>query len=328
MSLPAFLITPGEPAGIGIDVTLKAAQQSFAAALTVIGDPAVFKQRATQLGLTTRFIECDLTARLPHQPGVVHIHPVSFPDKVIPGQLNPHNAQTALSSLQLATDACLTGHAQGLVTGPIHKGIMNDAGIPFSGHTEFLANACQVSQTVMLFVVDQLKAALVTTHIPLQDVTRAITTEKIIQVVTLLHHGLKKYFHLANPNILIAGINPHAGEGGYLGKEEIMVLQPALAELRQQGISLIGPLPADTLFTPAVLQQGDAVLGMYHDQILPVIKHIGFDRAVNVTLGLPFLRTSVDHGTALDLAGTGAANEGSMIAAINLAISRQPSSNG
>lgn len=328
MPIPAFLITPGDPAGIGIDVTLKAAQQPFDAALIVVGDPIVFRERAAQLGINIKLHECDLSADAPHIAGSLHIHPVPFHGKVIAGKLNKEHAATVLASLKLATDACLAGKAAGLITGPIHKGVMNEAGIPFTGHTEFLATACGAKQTVMLFVVDQLKAALVTTHIPLQQVTSAITPEKLVQVITIMQHGLQQYFHITNPTLLIAGINPHAGENGYIGKEELTVLNPTLEKLRQQGASLIGPLPADTIFTPTVLTQGDAVLGMYHDQILPVIKQIGFDRAVNMTLGLPFIRTSVDHGTALDLAGTGLANAGSMVAAINLAISTQPSLNG
>jgi len=329
MSLPRILITPGEPAGIGPDVLIQAAQQSWPVELIAISDPALLTARARALHLPLSLIECSLQdkGRVPHQAGTLRILPIRFTTAVIPGQLEPANAATVIQTLRFAAEACLAKTADAIVTGPVHKGILNEAGIPFTGHTEFFAEIAGVRQTVMLFVVDQVKAALVTTHLPLKDVAAAVTAEKIAGVCTILQQGLRQYFHLAAPRILIAGLNPHAGENGHMGKEELVVIEPALEKLRQQGLQITGPLPADTIFTPGVLNTGDAVLGMYHDQILPVIKFMGFDRAVNMTLGLPFIRTSVDHGTALALAGTGKANPGSLMAAIKLAISTQPSSN-
>lgn len=332
MKLPRIVITPGEPAGIGPDVLLQAAQSPWDAELIAIADPVVLGVRAHAIKSPVKIIECSLedAERVPHQPGTLRVYPVQFLDAVVPGKLNLHNTPVVIQSLQMAADACMKHLADAIVTGPIHKGILNDAGIPFTGHTEFLAQAAGVKQTVMLFVVDQLKTALLTTHLPLNKVAEAVTHDKLISVLTILHHDLKKYFGIASPRILITGLNPHAGENGHLGKEEIEIITPALNELRKRGMQLEGPLPADTTFTPDMLKTADAVLGMYHDQVLPVIKHIGFDRAVNMTLGLPFVRTSVDHGTALDLAGSGKTNDGSMRAAIKLAINAAalPSSDG
>ena len=329
MTPPRILITPGEPAGIGPDVVIQAAQQNWPAELIALTDPTVLAARAQAIGLPLKIIECDLAdaQRTAHKAGSLRVHPLPFIEPVIAGQLNTAHAKTLLQALTLAADTCRAQAADALVTGPVHKGIINEAGIRFTGHTEFLAENCSVAQTVMLFVIDDIKAALATTHIPLKDVSAAITLEKLTTVLTIMHHDLKKYFGIQSPRILVAGLNPHAGENGHMGQEELTVIQPALDLLRTNGIHTDGPLPADTIFTPAILQSGDAVLGMYHDQILPVIKQMGFDRAVNMTLGLPFLRTSVDHGTALSLAGKGGANAGSLIAAIKLAISIQPSSN-
>ena len=322
MAYARILITPGEPAGIGPDVLIQAAQQAFPAELIAITDPALIAERARALHLPIKIIECDLAdaERIPHQPGTLRIHRVTFSGLVTAGQLNKNHARDVLRSLQIAADACLHQQADGIVTGPVHKGIINDAGVTFTGHTEFFAQAANVAQTVMLFIVDDLKAALLTTHLPLKAVPAAITPAKLQAVLTILNHDLKKYFQINAPRILVAGLNPHAGEDGHMGREEIDIIKPVLEQLRQQGLCIDGPLPADTIFTPDVLQRGDVVLGMYHDQILPVIKYVGFDRAVNMTLGLPFVRTSVDHGTALDIAGKGGANAGSLCAAINLAI--------
>lgn len=322
MKLSRILITPGEPAGIGPDVLIQAAQRSWNADLIAVTDPDLIAKRAREINLPLKIIECDLAQqeRLPHQPGTLRIHPVKFADQTIAGKLNIKNAYAVLECLQIAANACMEKFADAMVTGPVHKAIMNNAGIAFTGHTEYLAQLAGVKQTVMLFVVDQLKAALVTTHIPLQKVAAAITTEKLSAILTILNNDLKKYFHLSAPRILVAGLNPHAGEAGHLGTEEINIIAPALEKLRKEGLKLEGPLPADTIFTADILQNADAVVGMYHDQILPVIKYIGFDRAVNMTLGLPFLRTSVDHGTALDIAGSGSTNPGSMCAAIQTAI--------
>lgn len=320
MITPRLLITPGEPAGIGPDVLIQAVQQMWNAELIAIADPTLLTERAKQLNLPLTLIPADLTQ--PPQSsfaGTLRILPVALRAPVTAGTLNADNAAYVLETLDVATDLCLAKKANALVTGPVHKEIMNQAGITFSGHTEYLAQKANVKQTIMLFVVGNLKAALVTTHIPLRAVPDAITREKLILFIELLHRNLQTTFAIKQPRIAVAGLNPHAGEGGYLGREEIEVITPTLNTLREKGLMIEGPLPADTLFTPHNLTQFDVVVGMYHDQILPVIKHIGFDKAVNVTLGLPFLRTSVDHGTALSLAGTHQTNAGSMKEAIKLA---------
>lgn len=323
MNLARILITPGEPAGIGPDVLIASAQKPWDADFIAITDPILMAERAESLKLPLQIIECDINdqKRIAHQPGSLRIHPVTFPGKIAPGKLNIENSPAVMQCLQIAADACMNHQADAVVTGAINKAIINDAGIAFTGHTEFFAEAAGVTQTVMLFVVDNIKAALLTTHLPLKNVPAAITGEKLCSVLNILNDDLKKYFHINHPHILVAGLNPHAGEQGHLGHEEIDIITPALTQLRQQGLQLEGPLPADTIFTQALLHKADAILGMYHDQILPVIKYMGFDRAVNMTLGLPFIRTSVDHGTALDIAGSGRANAGSMCAAIALAIS-------
>ena len=234
--------------------------------------------------------------------------------------MNQENAAYVISCLEQATQYCLKGDAHALVTGPVHKSIINDAGIEFSGHTEFLAHRCHVSHVIMLFVTNQMKVALATTHLPLSQVAQAITTEKLISLLHLLHAELQTRFQIKNPHIIVCGLNPHAGEQGHLGREEIETIEPALNALRKQGLTITGPLPADTVFTEKYLKNADAILAMYHDQALPVVKYQGFGNAVNVTLGLPIIRTSVDHGTALDIAGTGKADAGSLEAAIKLAI--------
>lgn len=316
-----LLITPGEPAGIGPDITVQLAQQSFPAELIVVADPSLLASRAKLLGLPLNIIECDLRAAPePHLSGTIKVIPESLNAPVTPGKLNSANAEYVMRTLKTAAALCLKNQADGIVTGPVHKGVMNDAGIAFSGHTEFFAECCDVTQTVMLFVVDELKVALVTTHLPLCEVSKAITREKLQSVLAILNAELKRQFHLSSPHILVCGLNPHAGENGYLGREEIDTITPVLNELRAGGDALEGPLPADTIFTQQVLQRADAVLAMYHDQALPLVKYLGFGSAVNVTLGLPFIRTSVDHGTALDIAGSGAADAGSMVAAVKLAM--------
>jgi 4-hydroxythreonine-4-phosphate dehydrogenase len=320
-SLNRILLTPGEPAGIGPDITLELAQQSWPAELVVIADPDLLSARAAQLGLSLHLLECDLqTPPKAHQAGTLNILPVKLNAEVQTGKLNPANADYVIRTLDLAASLCLQKKASGIVTGPVHKGIINQAGIAFTGHTEFFAQQSHVSHTVMLFVVDQLKVALATTHLPLADVPAAITKERLALVLDTLIHGLTQQFQLASPRILVCGLNPHAGEGGYLGREEIDVISPVLQTFREQDYLIEGPLPADTIFTPKHLQQADAVLAMYHDQALPLVKYVGFGHAVNVTLGLPFIRTSVDHGTALDMAGSGHANAGSMKEALALCI--------
>jgi len=235
-----------------------------------------------------------------------------------PGVLNPASSGYVLETLRLAAEGCLSGDFDGMVTAPVHKGVINEAGIAFSGHTEFLQELCGVERVVMMLATEDLRVALVTTHLPLKDVSAAITPQRLTQVTRILNADLKTFFGIEQPRILVTGLNPHAGEGGHLGREEIETIEPTLAQLRAEGIQLTGPLPADTLFTPHWLDNADAVLAMYHDQGLPVLKFQGFGRAVNITLGLPIVRTSVDHGTALDLAGTGTADSGSLHTAIRV----------
>lgn len=322
MMLPKrIVVTPGEPAGIGPDVTIQLAQQAIAAELIVIADPSLLRERAQQLGLPLQLIECDLTSPpVLHQAGTLKILSVPMKGKSEAGKLNTQHAAYVIETLEKAAALCLEKKAAAVVTGPVNKSIINEAGIAFTGHTEFFAQQAHVDHTVMLFVVDQLKVALATTHLPLSEVPKAIQKERLRVVLSILSDGLKKQFGIAAPRILVCGLNPHAGENGYLGREEIEVISPLLQEMRTEGHCLQGPLPADTIFTPHHLQQGDAVLAMYHDQALPLVKYLGFNHAVNVTLGLPFIRTSVDHGTALDIAGKGKADAGSMKAATQLAI--------
>lgn len=311
-------ITPGEPAGIGPDLVIQLAQSHLIDNWIVIADPELLKRRAALLGIP---IQLQTVGRdfAPARKGALRILPVALARTEIPGQVDPANAKYVLSTLQRATDGCLNGEFSALVTGPVHKGVINEAGIPFSGHTEFLAERCGGTHPVMLLAAGQLRVALATTHLPLVKVGPAITKERLIRVLRILHHDLHARFHLERPRILVCGLNPHAGEGGHLGREEIDVIAPVIEDLRLEGLDLVGPLPADTLFTPRYLNQADAVLAMYHDQGLPVLKYAGFGQAVNITLGLPLIRTSVDHGTALSLAGSGQAETSSLAAAIDVA---------
>ena len=326
--IPRIVITPGEPAGIGPDLTLQLASRDWPVQLVVCADRELLQARAAQLGLSVTLDDYSAhQPALPQQAGsltVVH-EPLCAP--VVPGQTDVRNSDYVLRTLSRASEGCLSGEFAALVTGPVHKGIINQAGIPFSGHTEFFAERAGCHKVVMMLATAELRVALATTHLPLKEVSAAITRDNLHEVITILHHDLQHKFHLPEPRILVCGLNPHAGEGGHMGREEIDVIEPALEELRQRGITLIGPLPADTLFQPKYLQNADAVLAMYHDQGLPVLKFQGFDRAVNITLGLPFFRTSVDHGTALELAGLGKADPGSFITAITLATNMIKSSN-
>ncbi len=308
--------TPGEPAGIGPDLTILLAAQGKLDQITAIANPELLLDRAKTLGIDLELTEFPNQASSPQTLSIV---PVSLPKKVITGQLDTGNAQYVLDTLDRATHGCLSGEFSALITGPIHKGNINAAGIPFTGHTEYLANLCDDPRPVMMLTADSLRVALATTHLPLKDVSAAITDANLEEVITILHRDLVRRFKIAEPEILVCGLNPHAGEDGYLGMEEIDTIIPTLERLRLRGINLIGPLPADTLFTPRYLKQADAVLAMYHDQGLPVLKYAGFGHAINVTLGLKIIRTSVDHGTALDLAGTRNVQTGSLIAAIDLA---------
>ncbi len=323
-NIPRIMVTVGEPAGIGPDIILLAAEKNFAAELVVICDPNLLQSRAKG-HITFHDIDLDQPPRL-HKPGQLNVLPIALKTPSVPGQLNALNAPFVIEALNIAIDTCITKKADAMVTGPVNKFVINEAGIPFTGHTEFLCEKTKSADVLMLFVVDTLKVALQTVHLPLSHVPHAITTEKIVKKIKLLDHELKKVFNIPHPKILIAGLNPHAGESGYLGREEIDIIKPAIDLLRLENILIEGPLPADTIFTQKYLKNCDAILAMYHDQALPVIKYLGFDRAVNMTLGLPIIRTSVDHGTALDIAGTDFANAGSLIHAIELAI--QLSSSG
>ncbi|RUS01288.1 4-hydroxythreonine-4-phosphate dehydrogenase PdxA [Pectobacterium polaris] len=318
---PRVVITPGEPAGIGPDLVIALAQQAWPVELVICADPDLLLSRALQLSmpLTLRDYQPGQPAQ-PQQAGSLTILPIAAPATIIPGDLNVANSAYVVETLARACDGCLNGEFAALITGPVHKGIINDAGVPFSGHTEFFADRSHCERVVMMLATEELRVALATTHLPLAAVSAAITRQSLHEVITILHHDLQTKFGIDQPQIYVCGLNPHAGEGGHMGREELDVINPALDELRQQGITLVGPLPADTLFQPKYLQHADAVLAMYHDQGLPVLKYQGFGRAVNITLGLPFIRTSVDHGTALELAATGSADPGSFITALNLAI--------
>jgi 4-hydroxythreonine-4-phosphate dehydrogenase len=314
-------ITPGEPAGIGPDLCIMLAQRAHPdTEIIAIADPALLQQRAKQLGLKLALLPFD--ENLPptlRPPGQLSVLPVQLQGEVSCGKLNPANAGYVLETLRIATHGCLEGRFDAIVTGPVHKGVINESGLPFTGHTEYLSHLCHDAHPVMMLATPELRVALVTTHLPLREVSQAITKQRLHQVASILHNDLQQRFGLTRPRIMVCGLNPHAGEQGHLGREEIDIIEPVLAELNSQGMQLIGPLPADTLFTPIHLQQADAVLAMYHDQGLPVLKHLGFSKAVNVTLGLPIIRTSVDHGTALPLAGTGQVELGSLIYAVKVA---------
>ena len=312
--------TPGEPAGIGPDLCVQLAQRLLPANLVVVADPDLLTLRAQQLGLRLDIELFNPSQPItPSQPGRLCVLPAPLKANSEPGQLNPDNASYVLECLRKATQGCMDGTFRALVTGPVHKGVINDAGMPFTGHTEFLAELTK-GDPVMMLATEGLRVALATTHLPLSEVSKAITPQLLERIVRILHSDLQSKFGIKHPNILVCGLNPHAGEGGHLGSEEIEIISPLLEKLRQEGMQLQGPLPADTLFTPHYLEQADAVLAMYHDQGLPVLKHKGFGKAVNITLGLPIIRTSVDHGTALDLAGTGRANPGSLEVALNTAM--------
>ena len=287
----------------------------------IIADPQLLRDRAQQLGLPVELLPFDPDA-LPvaQAAGQLHVLPVTLGTACTPGQLDAGNSAYVLKTLRLAGEGALSGLFDAIVTAPVHKGIINEAGVPFSGHTEFFAEQTATDQVVMMLACPGLRVALATTHLPLRQVADAITGPLIERVVRILHSDLVSKFGLSTPRILVCGLNPHAGEDGHLGREELDIIIPALERLRNEGIELIGPLPADTLFTPKHIDQADAVLAMYHDQGLPVLKHKGFGNAVNITLGMPIIRTSVDHGTALDLAGTGQANPGSLQVALDTAI--------
>ena len=312
-----IIISSGEPAGIGPDIVAQIDPGDFDARLVVIGDRAMLQSRAAALGSTTTCIDYG-AAPAPGSAIEVLDHPLTSAS--IPGELESANAGYVLGLLEKACRGCLEDEFDAMVTAPVQKEIINRAGIPFSGHTEFLADICQVPRPVMLLIADQLRVALVTTHLPLRAVADAINPPAIREVAEILDRDLRSRFGISRPHIKVCGLNPHAGENGYLGREEIDIINPTLAALKDEGLNLSGPYPADTLFTPAMLSDADAVLAMYHDQGLPVLKHVGFHNAVNTTLGLPIIRSSVDHGTALDLAGSSSARPDSLFAAIHSAI--------
>ena len=317
--LPRIALTSGEPAGIGPDVCLAIASRQLDCELVCLGDREMLAERARTLGMKVELRPYDGHSRR-HTPGalVVEHHPLHAP--VVAGQLEARNSPYVVRLLERACDGALGGEFAAIVTAPVHKGVINDAGIPFTGHTEFFADRTQAPLPVMMLATASLRVALATTHLPLARVSAAITGELLCAVLEILDRDLARWWGIDRPRIAVCGLNPHAGESGHLGDEEIRVITPAIARMRGRGLRIAGPLPADTVFVPRVLSDFDVVLAMYHDQGLPVIKHAGFENAVNVTLGLPILRTSVDHGTALDLAGTGRADAGSLAAAIDLAV--------
>jgi 4-hydroxythreonine-4-phosphate dehydrogenase len=314
-------ITPGEPAGIGPDLVVRLVQQPQTIQLVVIADPQLLTDRAKQLKLplSIKVFNANEPATIA-EPGHLYVLPVSLPEPAQCGQLNARNAVYVLQCLDQAVAGCQSGIFDAVVTGPVHKGIINEGGFSFTGHTEYLADITSTEQVVMMLTTQGLRVALVTTHLPLSKVSEQISCEHLENVIRILHKDLVNHFGLKHPHITVCGLNPHAGEQGHLGHEEITILEPVLEQLRSEGMQLDGPLPADTVFVPHYLSKTDCVLTMYHDQGLPVLKHMGFGQAVNITLGLPVIRTSVDHGTALDKAGTDKINTGSLQAALLQAI--------
>ncbi|MCW8866634.1 MAG: 4-hydroxythreonine-4-phosphate dehydrogenase PdxA [Colwellia sp.] len=320
-------ITPGEPAGIGPDLVIAMAQQDWPVQVVVVASKALIAQRAKQLNLPVVLIDYDVSVdATPQQAGSLTILDIELAQPCVAGTLDANNGAYVVDTLKVASDKNMSGEFDAIVTGPVNKGLINKAGVPFSGHTEYFAHQANCSDVVMMLATEGLRVALVTTHIPLAYVSKAITYERLQKVTRILHQDLKTKFGIASPKIYACGINPHAGEDGHLGREEIEIMNPAFDELRAEGMEIIGPLPADTIFQEKYLADADAILSMYHDQGLPVLKYKGFGASVNITLGLPFIRTSVDHGTALELAGTGQADSGSMMEAMKNAINLANSS--
>lgn len=320
--LPRLLLTPGEPAGIGPDLAVRIAQRAHAAQIVVVADPELLRERAARLDLALRLTSFDPdTPARAQAPGELTVAPISLARPVTPGHLDPGNGAYVLATLDRAVDLCRDGAADALVTGPVNKAVINQAGFAFMGHTGYLAERCASAPPVMMLATDDdnLRVTLATVHIPLAAVPGAINGADLAHTLDTIHADLAARFGISRPRILVAGLNPHAGENGYLGREDIDVITPAIEAARARGIDAVGPLPADTLFTRQRLADADVVLAMYHDQGLPVIKHLGFSRTVNVSLGLPIVRTSVDHGTALDLAGTDRVDTGSLEAALAMA---------
>ncbi|MFK7997274.1 MAG: 4-hydroxythreonine-4-phosphate dehydrogenase PdxA [Granulosicoccus sp.] len=317
-------ITPGEPAGIGPDLVVMLAQKPRSSRLIAVTDPDLLQDRARLLGLPLKVmrLESSNSIDIPCEAGALAVKPIPLDVPCACGVIDSRNAAHVLKTLDMATDGCMAGEYSAMVTAPLHKGVINDAGIAFTGHTEYLASRTG-GEPVMMLATDtptgDLRVALATTHLPLNEVAAALTPAVLEQALCILHRDLVTRFGIADPHILVAGLNPHAGESGHMGREEIDVIEPVLERLRKRGMKLEGPLPADTLFTPHHLKGADAVMAMFHDQGLPVLKYAGFGRGINITLGLPIIRTSVDHGTALDKAGTGKIDQGSLHAALTLA---------
>ena len=319
LDAPIIAVTAGEPAGIGPDLCAMLARRTIAARIVIVADRDLIRQRAAQLGLEVDIEDATRTDAGRRTAKTLSVHHVPLGAPVVAGRLDTRNSAYVLRTLEVAADACRSGTYDAMTTGPVNKAIINEAGIPFTGHTEFLAARTGTQHVVMMLVGGGMRVALATTHLALRDVPAAITRDGLARTIEVMHHDLSRRFGIERPRILVAGLNPHAGESGHLGREEIDVISPTLDGLRAAGHDIVGPLPADTLFNPDRLREADAVLAMYHDQGLPVLKHASFGAGVNVTLGLPIIRTSVDHGTAIGLAGTGRADAGSLVAAIELA---------
>ncbi len=311
-------VTSGEPSGIGPDLIVQLAQQQHSFKYVVIADPDLLQQRATQLNLPLKIITYDQSLQQTPQKSEVYVLPVKLSAPCIAGKLNTNNAEYVLETLSLASQLCLEKKFLAVITAPIHKAVINDSGVAFTGHTEFFADKTK-SNVVMMLAHKTLRVALATTHLPLSQVSKAITREKLSNTIEILINSMQNQFNITTPNILVCGLNPHAGEGGHLGDEEINIIEPVINSFKNRNVTLSGPIPADTAFTPERLANVDVVLSMFHDQGLPVLKYSGFGQAVNITLGLPFIRTSVDHGTAIELAGTGTADTSSMINACLMA---------
>ncbi|ODS10237.1 4-hydroxythreonine-4-phosphate dehydrogenase PdxA [Vibrio scophthalmi] len=322
MSIKRIVVTAGEPAGIGPDLVLALSKESWDHQIVVCADKTMLAERAQLLGIDVTLQDYDATLPAsPQQAGCLIVDHIATEQAVVAGKLDEANGHYVLNTLERAAVGCMNHEFDAVVTGPVHKGVINRAGVAFSGHTEFFSEKSNTPLVVMMLATEGLRVALVTTHIPLAYVSKAVTKERLEKIIDILHRDLVEKFAIHQPNIYVCGLNPHAGEDGCLGREEIETITPTLERIKaQKGINLIGPLPADTIFNEKYLQDADAVLGMYHDQVLPVLKYKGFGRSVNITLGLPFIRTSVDHGTALDLAGTGLADTGSFRTALTHAI--------
>jgi 4-hydroxythreonine-4-phosphate dehydrogenase len=316
---PLLAVTSGEPAGVGPELCLRLIERPVEGGrLVILADRQLLAERARAVNFVGQLR--DWTPRAAAVPGVLDVLHLPLARASQPGRLDPANAGYVLAMLDRAIDGCRRGEFAAMVTAPVHKGVINDGGVAFTGHTEYLAEKTATAQVVMMLAGGGLRVALATTHLPLKDVAAAVTQHSLEQTLRILHADLGRKYGIQNPRILVAGLNPHAGEGGYLGREEIEVITPVLERLRGEGMTLIGPLPADTMFTPPLLAQGDCVLAMYHDQGLTALKYASFGQGINVTLGLPIIRTSVDHGTALELAGSGRADPGSLFVAVAQAV--------